>query len=664
MNRRSISTVVALGASAALALAAAPATGAPPGGAQHGVTRAAKQTLAAGIQTAPKSTKQIGPNPFIANLPDPTKADYFHWRTEMNRLGKARANSAELAAAQKAAGLTAKTVLVHDEEEPAGTVGANDTLADAEPITGFGTGRGDTPRLRILGAMPELPPGPTSTIDPINEDNGSIPLAGDTGLDALGSVTTTGTLGDGPHGSDGDASGDFDFYSVEGTAGLTLTADTSGLTVDTIALVYDQGGTLVAADDDGGEGLASLVTYSIPTTGTYYVAIVGFRFGGSLPDDPFDSGSGPGVGAEGDYNLSIAQIEVDKDYYSLDLAKGDIIGAVINGDPTGLSVHTPGGAQRVVSDLVDASSLYPFNSPLPGGGNTTLAYVAERTGRYVLGVAPAVGAYDVTVDAFRPGTETDRSAKVQTVYLDFDGATVNTAKWGGPGVRTLSGLGTFLSRWGLTRADEPRLIRAITAEVRENLVKDAQASLNDHVQVKVVNSLTSPDIYGQTNVARVIVGGTILQSGIPTIGIAQFIDPGNFGHEDDALVLLDVLSDPDEGRADQASGDGASLNTYLEPRSDRLGFVAQAVGNVVSHEIGHTIGNYHTDSFNAVRGLMEAGGCCLGPNLFAVGSDHIGGTADDPDRDFLTDTYNLNEGFEGRENTFNVAAWAYVKPVR
>ena len=40
-----------------------------------------------------------------------------------------------------------------------------------------------------------------------------------------------------------------------------------------------------------------------------------------------------------------------------------------------------------------------------------------------------------------------------------------------------------------------------------------------------------------------IVGGTIDQSGIPTIGIAQYIDPGNYGHEDSALVLLDVLSD-------------------------------------------------------------------------------------------------------------------------
>ena len=39
----------------------------------------------------------------------------------------------------------------------------------------------------------------------------------------------------------------------------------------------------------------------------------------------------------------------------------------------------------------------------------------------------------------------------------------------------------------------------------------------------------------------------------------------------------------------------------------------------------------------------------------------IGGTADDEDIDFSTDTYSLVEGFTGRENTLNVSAWAFVR---
>ena len=97
------------------------------------------------------------------------------------------------------------------------------------------------------------------------------------------------------------------------------------------------------------------------------------------------------------------------------------------------------------------------------------------------------------------------------------------------------------------------MIDKITAEVTENIKKDLKA-VNPAVQVKVINSKDNADQFGKENVSRVIVGGTIAQSGISTIGIAQYIDPGNYGHEDSAVVLLDVLSDP--------SG-SASLNTYL-----------------------------------------------------------------------------------------------------
>ena len=233
---------------------------------------------------------------------------------------------------------------------------------------------------------------------------------------------------------------------------------------------------------------------------------------------------------------------------------------------------------------------------------------------------------------------------------------MNTGIWGGPGVRELSPFATFLGRWGLTRAQEATLIDRITATVRENIRRDLIAKgLNDNLEVRVINSKDNRDIFGQTNVTRVIVGGTIEQSGIPTIGIAQYIDPGNYGHEESALVLLDVLS------GDPAIYEDASLNYYIRSSSNRVAFVSRAVANVVSHEIGHGIGNYHTENTSDIHNLMDAGGANFGINLYGVGPDGIGGTPDDEDIDFQEDIYDLFEGFTGLEDTLNVSAWAFVR---
>jgi hypothetical protein len=158
-------------------------------------------------------------------------------------------------------------------------------------------------------------------------------------------------------------------------------------------------------------------------------------------------------------------------------------------------------------------------------------------------------------------------------------------------------------------------------------------------------------------VSRVIVGGTIAESGVDTIGIAESIDPGNFARAETALVLLDVLSDPPS----PGSGIDPSLNAYLRPQSNRVRFVGTAVGNVVSHEAGHFIGSFHVDQFNPILNLMDQGGNF--PLLYGVGQDRIGGTPDDRDVDFGKDTYNPFEGFTGTENTAAFTKWG-LSPLR
>ncbi|UXX96535.1 hypothetical protein N7U49_40995 [Streptomyces sp. AD2-2] len=148
-----------------------------------------------------------------------------------------------------------------------------------------------------------------------------------------------------------------------------------------------------------------------------------------------------------------------------------------------------------------------------------------------------------------------------------------------------------------------------------------------------------------------VVGGTIAESGIPTIGISSAIDPGNYGHEDTALVLLDLLS--------AAAPNPNSLNTYLGPRSDKIGFIGRGLGNIITHEIGHYSGNWHTDQFDDTANLMDQGGNIA--QMLGVGADGIGGTADDVDVDFTTDSYTPQEPFTGFEDTLDTTAWGYSR---
>ncbi|QBR92146.1 pre-peptidase C-terminal domain-containing protein [Nocardioides euryhalodurans] len=623
---------------------------------------AQREALDAGLQVAPKGSagagKGVGLNPYLANLPSLGDADYFTWNKRMRAAGERRADSGALRANRRAAtrAMTGEALappFVHDEEEPAGTAGSNDTWQDAEPIPEFGTTRSRNHRVRVLGELADLT-GPAPDEIEVVEDNGSIPLATDTGIEGTGAVETAATLGDGPHGSAGDGTNDFEFFAMDVADGQSIIASTIGSPAgtDTVLAVYDAEGAPLAAVDDSAGTLASELTYTPEEPGTYYVLVAGYDFFGPLPNDPFDSGSGNGGADEGGYVLDISVQQLDRDFYSVRLRPGDTVGAVGNGSAQTLAVTTPSGEDRVGGTNTDASSLYPPTSPLPGGGNTTVAYVAEEAGWYAVEVSGGTGDYDVVVEAYRPGAEVDRSRRTQTVLLDFAPGRVNTGTWGGPGVREVSPFAAFLPLWDIPRSQARQVEKRVLAQVRANLQREVQrGGLNPDVNVEVVNARGNRDLIGEENVSRIYIAGTIDQTGLPTIGVAQYIDPGNFGHQDEAIVLLDVLSEP--------AGPVSSLNTFMDASSDRVAFVSAAVGNVTGHEVGHTIGSYHTDNANDVHNMMDSGGENFAENLYGVGPDGIGGTADDENIRFVTDVYSPVEGFTGLEDTLNVAAWAY-----
>lgn len=390
-------------------------------------------------------------------------------------------------------------------EEP-GVIGDNDTLEDAELIDGFGTGKKDNNRAVVTGSLGAVDI-PVDEIAPGTEDDGSIDLATDTGVTAeREGATVSAEIGDGPHGSTGTDSGDFDFYSVTMDAGQVLSAavDTPEGGLDPMVAVWDDAGTLVAFNDDGGPGLDSLAEFAVPADGTYHVMATGFN---ALPSDPFDSASGSGAGSEGPFVLTVT-----------------------------------------------------------------------------------VGAVDV------------------------DGERINTAIFGGPGIRDLSPFRAFLADWGLGEEDYDAVVDVIVDTVEENVSADLEASgLNKNFEVEITNSRDDRDSFGDDNVSRVIGPDT----------------------------------------------DDASLNFYLTEESDVIEFVGTAVGNVVSHETGHFFGNWHVDQFNDTLNLMDQGGNF--PLLYGVGDDGIGGTAEDPDVDFAEDIFNPNEGFTGTEDTLSRVAEVLTK---
>lgn len=639
--RRSIATIgAAVLGLVALTPGAAPAA---PFRSDPGLSPADQAAVDAGLPVADKAkpgAKPAGANPFLALLPDPAKADYSGWATYMKKQGSAKAAARLKAIGPSAAAAKAKAAaIVVDEDEPAGTRGSNEDPASAQLIKNFGTGSGQNPAIRVLGALnPETFTPASRAATP--EDDGSIPLAGATGISATRrAIVTNATIGDGPHGSAGTGTNDFDFYSLQATAGQVVTVRTATPTgpLDTLVALYKPDGTIVATDDDGGGAFDSLLQYQVPATGTYYAVVAAYS---GLPADPFDPASGDGGAGEGPYTVTISAASDDVDFFAVKLKAGDVLGASVKGAPSYLTVYDT-VPREVHGSTQDATYIYPMDSPLPGGGNAATDYVATRSGWHYVGVRQGAGSYDITVEAYRPVLQ--GAKPVQTLFLDFDGARVNTGVFGGTGNVTLSPFSAFLAKWGIPRIEEDAVIDAVVASVTESLRQDLiDSGLNSKFKLKILNSKDHADPWGQKNVSRVIIGGTIDESGVDTIGIAQSIDPGNFETEETALVLQDVLSDP--------AGGPASLNTYLTGASDRIAFVGQAVGNVTAHEAGHFFGDFHTDNADASANLMDSGGANFNV-LFGVGPDGVGGTADDADVDFGEDRFSPAEGFIGTEDT-------------
>lgn len=365
---------------------------------------------------------------------------------------------------------------------------------------------------------------------------------------------------------------------------------------------------------------------------------------------------------------TLSLLSNDSDYYSFDLRAGDILDAVIDGSPVLLDVWDislqTSNAQELIGSQVLVPNIYPDSSPLSDGDlltggidsrDASLQYVIPTDGRYVFRVSGGVNAYTATLRVFRPVLENTNVGTRQILFLDFDGEQVVRSTWDPllPGTARLSPLADFLANWNLQPTDENAVIDAIVANVTENFIGSLQATGNNGLyrvtgqagdfDLEIRNSRDHADPWGLPNVSRIIVGGTIAELQIPTIGIAESVDVGNFETEETAVVLLDLLSanalDPNSINSIQLSG-----------ATTRVRAIGEVVGNIVTHEAGHYFGAWHTDNSNATIQLIDSGGVAI--SVFAgVGPDGIFGTPDDIDIDFGTDRYSPQEFFTGRQNS-------------
>ena len=579
-------------------------------------------------------------NPYVAFLPAGVTPDYDYWNARLALGAYRRALQRSTFHFQTRGGLTQR----YTEHEQA-TRGLNDTFETAEALPAL-TAVGP---LEIAGDFgPALAPEPDDVTAMAEGPAGKMDAQTLT-LDATGPqrLRVTGArIGDGPYGT---TSGDVDFYILDvrvPNTHLKVTVDTPEGALDPVLALYTDTGAMVDYNDDSVPGAntdpSSIVFLEQP--GRYVLFVYGYTetvqtaFGLQNPRDP---GSGFGVGSTGPYVLDVSLAHPEPDVYAIVLQAGDVLALT---SPTrglyDLAVYGPDRALRMRS-RADFSFMQPESAPfaspaeLDPGNNAvvgkTAIVVAPVTGTYAI-VAHGEGGYRIQVLNTRPHLEAVPDGR-QTLFVDFDGATIdaNALFDEGNAVAMLSPLAAFLARWGLTPADEDAVIDAAMAALRENLLDDLRRDPG-HADVNLVflDSRDDADPFGTPGVSRLIIGGSILQSGIETIGIASSIDPGNYDLEDTAIILLDLLS--------EAPGDPNSLNQYgVAPGHTKAELVGRAIGNVAAHEAGHFLGLFHTDQYNATPAIQDAGGNL--DNTTGIGRDRTFGTADDVDVDFVADAF-------------------------
>ena len=145
---------------------------------------------------------------------------------------------------------------------------------------------------------PGTPPPPEAAVEPNDSAATASPLVL---LD--GRARVTGTIGDGEY-----YGADVDLYAIELVAGSDLRVDIDAQTLatpsslDSYLRLFDATGRQISRNDDAGGSVDSLLTFSVQTTGTYFIGVSSY---GNSRYRPMVDGSGRSGRTTGDYLLTV-----------------------------------------------------------------------------------------------------------------------------------------------------------------------------------------------------------------------------------------------------------------------------------------------------------------------------------------------------------------------
>jgi len=201
--------------------------------------------------------------------------------------------------------------------------------------------------------------------------------------------------------------GDHDWYRVTLTAGTTYTIQTSsnGLGTDAYLYLRDATGALLVQDDDSGDSVNSLITYTATSTGTYYIdagtfnnettggyhLFVAPQFAGGDVDGTTGTVASLSLG-----NTVNGSIEVggDHDFYAITLVAGQTY--IFRTAPTSTATNTT----DTVLTLRDAAGTQLLSNDDAGEFSfSAIRYTPTASGTYYLdvsGFGAATGAFNLS----------------------------------------------------------------------------------------------------------------------------------------------------------------------------------------------------------------------------------------------------------------------------
>ncbi len=356
---------------------------------------------------------------------------------------------------------------------------------------------------------------------------------------------------------------------------------------------------------------------------------------------------------------------VDLDTYAVDLRAGDILDISAQGAAGEYSVFFEDGTLWFGVNDNQAIGAYPVDSPLQDFGNAVFAQTVPRDGRYFITVSPfdTSNTYTLGLRAYRPSIESAPIGTRQIIFVDFDGGTYPRAIFNDfaptPGIIRLPSLRESLPLLGIQAVDDAsfnRLIDLTMAETERMFnhlgISGTNGDFNStgnpgDFGVTILNSRDHADP-GLNNplVTRVIIGGTVADSEIATIGISSTLDVGNFSMDDIVIGLLDGVL-------------GVVGGVPLAPTASIIDQMGDFLAFLVAHEAAHSFGMRHTASAmspapfpdNEITNIIDEGPGADFGQVIGAGPDGIFGTIDDVDVNFVEDRFSYREGLVGQNHT-------------